>query len=170
MAMEIAGTVRTSALTLTDGKKYPLVLDASGNLKVVVSGATGGQAASSASQSVVPASDAGPTSVARLLSAAATTNATSVKASAGSVFKIVGDNTAAAKKYLKLYNKASAPTVGTDTPVMTICLPASATFSIDLPALYFATGIAYAITGAAADADTTALSAGDIACLNIVYK
>lgn len=107
---------------------------------------------------------------ARLLSSAATTNATSVKASAGDLFKIVGNNTTATKRYLKLYNKASAPTVGTDTPVLTLPLPGSAAFDISITAgYYFSTGIAFAITGAAADADTTAVVAGDIECLNLVY-
>lgn len=109
----------------------------------------------------------------RLLSSAATTNATSAKASAGNLFKIVGNNTVASKRYLKLYNKAAAPTVGTDTPVLTFVLPASAAFSIDVGGSvghYFGTGIAYAITGAAADTDTTAIASGDIECLNLTYS
>lgn len=110
-------------------------------------------------------------STSRLLSAAASTNATSVKASAGNVYRIRGENTNAAKRYLKLYNKASAPTVGTDTPVLTFVLAATAPFDIDLGALghYCSTGIAYAITTAAADSDTGALTAGDVACMNITY-
>lgn len=112
-----------------------------------------------------------PNAAVRLLSSAATTNATSVKAAAGDLFKVSGNNTVASKRYLKLYNKASAPTVGTDTPVLTFVLPASAPFAIDLgtSGQYFATGIAFAITGAAADADTTAIAAGDIECLNLTY-
>jgi len=99
-----------------------------------------------------------------------TTNATSVKATAGDLFKVSGNNTVASKRYLKLYNKASAPTVGTDTPVLTFVLPASLAFDISISnGSYFSTGIAYAITGAAADADTTAIGAGDIECLNIGY-
>lgn len=111
-----------------------------------------------------------PNANARLLSSAATTNATSVKASPGNVFKIVGNNTVASKRYLKLYNKASAPTVGTDTPLETIVILASASFDFSFTAgMYFSTGIAFAITGAAADADTTTIGAGDIECLNISY-
>jgi len=112
-----------------------------------------------------------PNSGSRLLSSAATTNATSVKATAGDLFKVSGNNTVASKRYLKLYNKATAPNVGTDTPVLTFVLPASAPFAIDLAAngQYFSAGIAYAITGAAADADTTAIAAGDIECLNLTY-
>lgn len=113
-----------------------------------------------------------PNATARLIASAATTNATSVKASAGNVHRIRGDNTAAAKKYLKLYNTASAPVVGTDTPVLTFALAASSLFDIDLGTFghYFSTGIAYAITGAAADSDTTALASGDIAAMNITYS
>lgn len=55
-------------------------------------------------------------SIHRLLASAATTNATSVKTSVGRLAQIRGYNAGAAGRYLKLYNKASAPTVGTDTP------------------------------------------------------
>ena len=106
---------------------------------------------------------------ARLVSAAASTNATSVKATPGDVGKISGFNAAAAKRYLKLYNKASAPTVGTDTPVFTLTLPAGAPFNFDLGNHYFSTGIAYALTVNGADADTTALTAADVESLNITY-
>lgn len=113
--------------------------------------------------------------VARLLSAAASTNATSVKASAGNVFKIVGVNTNAAARYLKIHNKASAPTVGTDTPTATLYLPPSTVnggqfeFNFGAQPLYLGTGIAYALTTAAADSDTGALTAGDVIALNIFY-
>lgn len=113
--------------------------------------------------------------VARLLSAAASTNATSVKASAGNIFKIVGVNTNAAARYLKIHNKASAPTVGTDTPTATLYLPPSTVnggqfeFNFGAQPLYLGTGIAYALTTAAADADTGALTGGDVVALNIFY-
>ncbi|MGI8839750.1 MAG: hypothetical protein ACR2F8_03030 [Caulobacteraceae bacterium] len=101
------------------------------------------------------------------LIAAATTNATSVKSSAGRIYGGTVANVAASTRYLKLYNKASAPTVGTDTPVLTLPVPAGQTLSLSTMlagplGAYFSTGIAYAITGAAADADTTAVSAGDV--------
>ena len=104
----------------------------------------------------------------RLLSSAATTNATLIKASAGRMFLIMGRNNAAAIRYLKFYNKASAPTVGTDVPVLTIALDASSRFEIDLNPYgqFFTTGIAFAITGALADNDTTAIAAADISALN----
>jgi hypothetical protein len=106
----------------------------------------------------------------RLLSAAATTNGANIKASAGTVKGIQGYNAKASAVYLKLYNKASSPTVGTDTPVKTIYLPATAAFALDFgTGLTFATGISIALTGAGADADTTALASGDILALNVDY-
>ena len=104
----------------------------------------------------------------RLLSSAATTNATLIKASAGRLFLINGRNNVASIRYLKFYNKASAPTVGTDVPVLTIALDASSRFEIDLNPYgqFFTTGIAFAITGALADNDTTAIAAADILALN----
>lgn len=101
----------------------------------------------------------------RLVSAA-TTNATSVKASAGIVGFIYAVNLNAAVRYLKLYNKASAPTVGTDTPVATLPIPASTTgagFFITIPVgVNFSTGIAFALTTGVADSDTAAVAANEI--------
>lgn len=107
----------------------------------------------------------------RIPSAAATTNATVAKASAGEVIMVSATNTTASLKYLKIYNKATAPTVGTDTPVMTIPLqPSNVPTTISIPGgFYCSAGIGYALTGAAADADTTALVAGDVVGVNVVY-
>ena len=96
--------------------------------------------------------------------AAASTNATSVKASAGRLYEIHLCNLAASAKFLKLYNKASAPTVGTDTPAATYPIPPNGG-RIDTSSfngISFATGIAYAITGAVGDADATAIAANDV--------
>lgn len=102
--------------------------------------------------------------------AAASTNATSIKTNAGRVYLIIASNTAASVRYLKIYNKASAPTVGTDVPVLTIALPAGSLQKIDLAdiGMYFATGISLAMTTGYADADTGALTAGDVIA-NIMY-
>lgn len=107
----------------------------------------------------------------RLLSAAASTNATSVKTSAGRIYQLVGYNVSTGVRYLKLYNKASAPTVGTDTPFKTIAIPPGQAFVIDNGDLgyYCSAGIAFAWTQAVTDADTTALAAGDIVAFNLDY-
>lgn len=107
----------------------------------------------------------------RILSAAASTNATSAKAAAGRIFQVSGYNANAAARYLKIYNKASAPTVGTDTPVITKYLPPQAAFVFDwLNGYALGTGIAYALTTGSADADTGALTAADILALNLDYN
>ena len=111
------------------------------------------------------------------LFSAGTTNATSVKTSQGYVLGGMLTNVNAAVRYFKLYNKASAPTVGTDVPIFTITLPAGSSTvpsQVNLADVFgphghlFAAGIAYAITGAAADSDTTAVSANDVS-VNLNY-
>jgi hypothetical protein len=111
------------------------------------------------------------TNTGRIPSSAATTNATSVSANPCDLYHISATNTTASLKYLKLYNKKTAPVVGTDIPVMTIALQPSNVLTqipIDL-GLYFNLGLAAAITGAAADADATVVAAGDVVGLNILY-
>lgn len=98
------------------------------------------------------------------LNSAATTNATSVKGSAGTVWSIAVSNSGAAAAFLKIYNKATAPTVGTDVPVLTIPIGASAVVTIPTGAngIRLATGIAFAITNLVADSDTTAVAASQV--------
>lgn len=97
------------------------------------------------------------------VNSAASTNATSTKASAGTVWSVVVSNINAAARYLKLYNKATAPTVGTDTPVIVIPVAAGQVVQIDggSNGIRFATGIAWALTAGAADSDTAAVSANE---------
>lgn len=111
------------------------------------------------------------------LISAATTNATSVKASAGQLYMITASNVGSGVAFLKIYNKASAPTVGTDTPVHVFLIPVASTAAngagtnIPVPdcGLAFGTGIAFAITGAVADSDTTAVAANQVV-VNLGYK
>lgn len=100
------------------------------------------------------------------VASAATTNATSVKAAPGHVYGFSLGNamtTTPVMKFFKLYDKASAPTVGTDVPIMTVPLPADGQVNISFPTgILFSLGIAFAITGAVADTDSTAVAANDI--------
>ena len=107
----------------------------------------------------------------RLVSSLASTNALLVKAGATRVARVVGYNAKATVVFLKLYNKASAPTVGTDVPVLTFALKPQNNFDINVETLgfNFATGCSYCITAGAADTDTTAIAAGDVLGLNIIY-
>lgn len=101
---------------------------------------------------------------------AATTNATNVKASAGLLYGLSISNTNAAARYFKLYDKATAPIVGTDTPKMTIQVPGNGTVIRAFPVgLAFAAGIGYAATGAITDGDTTAIGLNDLS-MDLDYK
>lgn len=99
------------------------------------------------------------------LTAAGTTNATSIKASAGTVYNVVVTNIAAATRFVKLYDKASAPTVGTDIPIVTIPLataPGFQTVFLGPQGKRFTLGIALATTVAQIDTDVAAVTAGDL--------
>lgn len=99
---------------------------------------------------------------------AATTNASVQKATAGNLFEVTVSNPTATPVYIKFYNKASAPTVGTDIPVMTITAPAASATNKPTDCVLtfaqigkrFATGIAMAITGGPLATDTTVAVAG----------
>jgi hypothetical protein len=101
---------------------------------------------------------------------AATTNATNVKTSGGTVYGFLASNINAAVRYLKLYDKASAPTVGTDTPVATVVLPIGGTSSHSFPhGISFTNGISFALTTGIADSDTAAVSANEHV-VHLFYK
>jgi hypothetical protein len=112
------------------------------------------------------------TGTGRLPSSAATTNATSVKATAGTLYSVVAYNTTAAVIYVKIYNTAGAPVVGTDTPRLTLVVPPNGTldFNVGGRGAAFSTGISFATTTGAADADATAVGAGAIVGLNVNYS
>lgn len=100
----------------------------------------------------------------------ASTNATSLKGSAGMVYGLSISNNNASARYFKLYNKASSPTVGTDTPILTLQIPANGTVIRAYPVgLALGTGIAWACTGGITDADTTSIGANDCS-IDIDYK
>lgn len=104
-----------------------------------------------------------------ILNSAASTNATLVLTGTSGLHAFYATNTGAAAAYVKLYNKATAPTVGTDVPAMIMVVPAAAAgvpgvcvLPIGYQGFRFALGLGLAITGAAADADTTAVAAGQV--------
>lgn len=106
------------------------------------------------------------------LTSAATTNATVVKASAGQVYDVEVYNTNASPRWLKFYNLAASPTVGSSTIVRKVMIPGNTagggvTRTIPM-GLAFSTGIAYAITTGVADSDTTAVAANEVV-INLGY-
>lgn len=81
-------------------------------------------------------------------------------------------NSTASVNYLKLYNKATAPVVGTDVPVMTLAIPANSTngiLDIDFndPVL-FTLGLGIAATTTSADNSSTAPATGSV--VNLMYR
>lgn len=94
---------------------------------------------------------------------AATTNADTVKASAGLVTGYYLINTNAAFRYVKLYDKASNPTVGTDVPLCVYGIPGASAANLNIdPPIAFATGIAIAIVTGLADSDATAVAVTEV--------
>jgi hypothetical protein len=129
-----------------------------------MSGGTGGGAAAT-----------GGATPYHLATSLATNNATSVKGSAGTLYGLEVFNTSAATVYLKLYDKASAPSPASDTPVKVIAVPATSGAIGGVVRSYpvgiaFTLGIAYALVTGAGDTNNTAVGAGDVVALNLDYK
>jgi hypothetical protein len=98
------------------------------------------------------------------VNSAATTNGAVLKASAGTIYTLHAYNNGAGVAYVKLYNSTTV-TVGTTTPALVIPIPAtsfSPPINFGATGQRFGTGICYAITGGAADNDTTAVAASQV--------
>jgi len=104
------------------------------------------------------------------LNSAASTNATLIKAGTGQIYSIaVSGHHATLARYLKVYDNAVAPTVGTTIPILTVGAPPLTTTTNTAVHLNFGTfgisytnGLAIAITGVGTDADATAVALGDL--------
>jgi hypothetical protein len=103
----------------------------------------------------------------------ATTNASIVKATSGNLHSIIAIGLSSTVRYLKIYNKATVPIVGTDIPVMTLPIPANTQGAgISLPfsiGVNFSKGIGLAITAGSADTDSSAIAAGDV-IVNLTFN
>lgn len=106
---------------------------------------------------------------------AATTNATSVKAAPGAVYNLVAINTTATVYYLKLYDKAVAPTCNTDVVLQTFPVPPTPASGSPAPLMLtsnvgigFNNGIGFCLTAAIADNDNTAAATG--VAINFNYR
>lgn len=99
----------------------------------------------------------------------ASTNGALILTGTSGLQSFYATNIGATIAFVKLYNKATAPTVGTDIPEMIIPVPAAvggvpgvATLPIGFNGFRFALGLGIAITGLVADTDTTAVAAGQV--------
>jgi hypothetical protein len=108
---------------------------------------------------------------ARLPSSAATDNAAVAFNGPGVLNTILGLSTKASTVFLKVYTLGAglaAPT-NADIPILTIAIPATGAFAIDLgKGLKFNFGLGYRIVTGAVDNDATAIGAGDILGLNFL--
>lgn len=105
------------------------------------------------------------------VNSAASTNGALILTGTSNVSSFYATNEGATAAYIKLYNKATAPTVGTDVPEMTIPVPGAAavsgvpgvaTIPIGFHGFRFALGLGIAITRNAVHTDTTAIGAGEV--------
>lgn len=95
-----------------------------------------------------------------------------IKGNPGNVFQITAWNTDTQPAFLKLFNKASAPTMGTDSAVWEAMVPAGGSISVSFAdvGLSFGTGIAVGFSGAQGAKDATALNAANKAGVSLAVK
>ena len=122
---------------------------------------------------VTSKSGAGKSTLPFRLISTASTNATVVKASSGIITTITAVSLSEETvSYLKLYDKATSPIVGTDIPIMTIPIPTNlqgAGIVIPIPnGLFFLNGISLSITSGVIDSDTGSILANNVV-LNFTY-
>ncbi len=106
----------------------------------------------------------------------ASTNATLVKTGSTKVVTVTVSNMTAgllggAVRYLKLYNKATAPVAGVDVPVWreAIQIGTTLTFTIPEGGILFNLGLGYTVVTGIADNSNGAIGANEI-YINIAYK
>jgi|DEB0MinimDraft_3_1074331.scaffolds.fasta_scaffold37801_2 hypothetical protein len=102
----------------------------------------------------------------KFLNSAASTNATLLKGSSGTIYNIIVHNTvngAGNERHLRLYNLSTAPNVGVDAPVCVISIPPNASKEINLVnGITFDVGIGFSLTAGEPLLDATPVAAGDI--------
>ena len=111
------------------------------------------------------------------ISTGATTTGVNVKGSAGTLYSLDLDGVATTTVWVKLYDKATAPTCGTDTPVQRYLIPLNSTAAnggghaipIGPVGMQFANGISYCLNTGIVDSDTAAVAA-NTAIINMSYK
>ena len=108
------------------------------------------------------------TTKAHFKSSTNSTNATSVKASAGTVFNMIIHNTHSgggsnSPITVRFYDKATAPTVGTDVPMIIIHVGSNTSKEVNFTSgITFTNGIAYALTAGDTLLDATAVDADGV--------
>lgn len=136
--------------------------DGSGNTQDVLTDTSGNVGV----QTAVPRTSGGYSTF--HLASAASTNATSVKASAGQLYGYTLLNTNASIRYLAFHNTAGTPTAGSSV-FFKMGIPALGGANVVFPAgVAFSTGIAITTITGAADNDSTGVAANDL-IINLWY-
>lgn len=154
-SLSVSAIYNDTPPTLSDGDVAPLQADESGNLKVV--------------EQQMPAAEDGVAGVIATLMKPAVNSMYSssgyqnlgaatkdvIKNAAGNLYAVRATNENASARYLQVFNKASAPTAGVDTPLRSWKIPAGTANAPGIihldsewfsPSEYFGTGIAFAIS------------------------
>jgi hypothetical protein len=103
----------------------------------------------------------------------ATNNATLIKAGASRLTSVVALSVGADARFLKIYDKDTAPDPASDTPVMTLIIPANAAgaglvVNFSKP-VKFTNGLGMAIVAGIGDTNNVAITADELV-VNIGYQ
>lgn len=86
-----------------------------------------------------------------------------LKAAGGNILGGILHNNVATARYLKIWDSASTPTIGTTAPDFVLHIPANGELNLgNIIPIPFTNRISYALTAAVGDNDTTAIGADDI--------
>lgn len=146
------GKTRIANRTLAEGQTSVLALDAAGLLRVATHAVTG-----SGNFTITPAAGTG-----YALTSTASTNAANFRSTPATLSEVAAFNPTAATVYVKLYNKATAPTLASDVPVLVIPLAPNQGASLEFGPIgkRFSNGISIAITAGPLNTDAVAVGAG----------
>jgi hypothetical protein len=82
---------------------------------------------------------------------------------------IITNQNQSSTRYVRFYNSAAQPTLGTTSVYLTFAIPAASAANVNFsPGIAFSNGMGIAASGGVADNDTTAISANDIVA-NVFY-
>lgn len=112
------------------------------------------------------------TTYSRFYATTTTASGTIVKGNKGNVFNITAWNSDTSPVFVKLFDKAAAPTFGTDQAVWEAMVSAGQTISVNFAdvGMSFGTGIAIGFSGAQGRQDATALASANKAGVSLAVK
>lgn len=179
-----AGTNKPAGISTTNSAQWSIPVKPGTTTEIdlsapsVLAGVDGSTAATVANPvPTAPSASAAGGATAYGLQSAASTNATSVKASAGTLYGLSLANTSTTVYYLRMYNLAAAPTCSSATgfvrswpipPAASAGLVGGFAVPVPLAGVAFGTGIAFCVTGGPTSTDNTNAATGLF--INIDYK